>query len=373
MSVLILLALLLAKGAQAGDGWGYNYDSLRNDLALWKKNPCVRVDSIGASVQGRAIWMLSISDSTDSLNSVPGRVGPKHRVTIHARTHSDEVQAGYVAREVVRFLLDTTAVSQAVRRDFVFDILPQFNPDGVELGIGRLNANNVDLESDWDKTPLQPEVASLKRLFEGFMAGSLPVEVALNLHSDQYNGTRFFVYHVEAGTSWPYTEQEKSFIAGVQGYFPGGIKNWDFLTSWQTGPAARYPEGFWWLNHHEAVMALTYEDNNSPTATSYDSTGRALVLGSVAYIRASHPLVRPVAAAPRTLNLTNQGVQCHVSGSRLDWVVVDLAGRSLSRGTQPPGESLLRWTDLAPGGSRILVATQPGLSRETLILPAQSR
>src|SRR4051812_11753121 len=47
--------------------WGYGYDSLLLDLEQWRQHPEVKIDSIGASVQGRAIWMVSITDASDSL------------------------------------------------------------------------------------------------------------------------------------------------------------------------------------------------------------------------------------------------------------------------------------------------------------------
>ena len=39
------------------------------------------------------------------------------------------------------------------------------NPDGVELGYPRENANGIDIESGWDDTVLQPEVSALQNRF----------------------------------------------------------------------------------------------------------------------------------------------------------------------------------------------------------------
>ena len=178
------------------NGWGYGYDSLLKDLALWKESPYMRIDSIGASVEGRALWMVTITEG----EGPPG--GSKRRVFIHARTHPAEVQANYIAKEAIAFLLDSGSLSAEIRRHHVFNIIPMYNPDGVEKspgrdhGYGRLNANRVDLESNWDKPNIQPEVQALRARFDAFMAGPNPVEVALNLHSDQFNCTRFFFFHV---------------------------------------------------------------------------------------------------------------------------------------------------------------------------------
>lgn len=272
------------------NGWLYGYDSLLADLGRWRQSPFVKVDSIGASVEGRALWMVTITGEGDSLGASGDSSDRKRRVVIHARTHPSEVQAGHIAGEMVKFLLDSSSESAAIRAGYIFHLIPMYNPDGVEKGPGRshgyarLNANQVDLEGGWDDTPAQPEVAALRAKFQEFMQGPLPIEVALNLHSDRFNCTRFFFYHAAAGTSAAYAEAEKDFIADVRAHFPEGIEEWSFVQSWTTGTPPQYPESFWWLNHQEQVMALTYEDANCPGASEFDRTARALVSGSVDYL-----------------------------------------------------------------------------------------
>src|SRR5690606_16394947 len=128
---LVSSSLLRAEAADdSSDGWGYGYDSLLNDLERWRESPYATVDSIGASVQDRAIWMVTITDG----ESESGTPAPKRRVFMHARTHPAEVQANHIANETIRFLLDSGSASRELRRDFIFNIVPMYNPDGVELG-----------------------------------------------------------------------------------------------------------------------------------------------------------------------------------------------------------------------------------------------
>jgi hypothetical protein len=261
------------------NGWRYKYDSLKIDLNRWRQSPYVRVDSIGASVQNRALWMLSITNGDET---------GKQRVFIHARTHPAEVQAFYVTREMIRFLLDTTAASNQIRNQFIFQIIPMYNPDGVELGYGRLNAHRVDIESNWDKTTLEPEVIALRAKFDELRAKPNPPRVALNMHADQVNCTRFFFYHDPSATSQAYGTLEQNYITGVRSYFTEGIQPWNYLVSWSDGFKTQYPESYWWQRSGAAVMALTYEDTNCPTAGQFDRTGRALVLGTVDYVN-GHP------------------------------------------------------------------------------------
>jgi hypothetical protein len=158
-----------------------------------------------------------------------------------------------------------------------------YNPDGVELGFARENANGVDIESGWDDEPLEPEVAVLKNRFIELMTTDNPVEVALNMHS-AYLCTRYFVYHDAAGTSENYAVLEQQFISGIQSYFSGGFENWDYFISWASGTPDQYPESWWWMTHGESVMALTYEDMNCEEAGLYFSTAYAMVRGVCDYI-----------------------------------------------------------------------------------------
>jgi Zinc carboxypeptidase len=276
--------------AQAGSDtgaafqWGYSYARLLQDLELWRKSPYVQIDSIGASVQGRAIWKVTITE---------GDVEAKSRIYMHARTHPSEVQASHVAIAGMNFLMDTTSEAQALRRKYFFHFIPMYNPDGVELGFPRQNANSIDLESNWNVEKPEAEVLVLRADFEKHMQkDSSRIGVALNLHSDRFNCTRFFFYHDSVGTSPFYAQLEKTFIGDVQSEFPEGIEAWSFVQSWRDKTHTEYPEGWWWTEYQDSVMALTYEDANCPDASSFDRTGRALIVGSAKYLDRNHVGVR---------------------------------------------------------------------------------
>ena len=151
---------------------GYSYDSLLIDLELWRMSEYVKIDSIGLSVQGRPLWQLTIS-------SDPNNVAGKRTVHIHARTHPQETEGFYVTDEMIKILLSESEFAQTARANCVFYIIPMYNPDGVELGLPRRNANNIDLEANWNTFPHQPEVAALKARFTQLMASPNPIEVML--------------------------------------------------------------------------------------------------------------------------------------------------------------------------------------------------
>jgi hypothetical protein len=379
----LAMAMAAAMGVAAGqsraaepdstNGWGYGYDSLLQDLARWKRSPYVRVDSIGASVQGRALWMVSITGQGDSVGRGGDLAPRKRRVFVHARTHPAEVQANHIADEMIKLLTGDSPQADSLRRDYIFDIIPMYNPDGVELGKARQNAHGVDIESNWDENPMEPEPTALKKAFMAFMSGPIPIEVALNLHSDQFNCTRFFFFHYAAGTSNAYAALEKDFIGGVQARFPDGIKNWDFVQSWANGTVTHYPEGFWWVNHGAKVMALTYEDTNCPNAGRFDSTGRALALGSSDYLKA-HAIVAALARAPGvTRMLLEPGGIRIPAGNASRWEVLDPRGRVLAAGAAGPEGDLLAWEALPSAPVRIFAWRPRGGAAERLMLPAFPR
>ncbi|MCF7824523.1 MAG: T9SS type A sorting domain-containing protein [Candidatus Marinimicrobia bacterium] len=260
-----------------GNHWGYGYDSLLIDMERWSLSPYVSIDSIGSSVQGRAIWELSITGPDSNA------LGEKKTVYIHARTHPNEVQAWWVTDEMIKILLSETEFAQELRNSLIFHIVPMYNPDGVELEYYRQNANGVDLESNWFAPRLEPEVQVLKSRFEMLMNSTSPITMALNMHSS-VDGSRFFVCHDSSGTSFEFLLQERYFIGSVRDAFSQGIQPWDYMLTWIGGNPMKYPESWFWLNHAESVMALTYEDMNNDYASAYDTTAYAILQGVPSYL-----------------------------------------------------------------------------------------
>lgn len=252
------------------NGWGYSYSNLINDVAAWSRNPNVTIDTIGQSVQGRNIYAVTVTD-----NNVQDK---KFRVTIHARTHPAEVQSSYVTNEIIKNLISGSEFADALIGSCIFNIIPMINPDGVELGLNRYNANNIDLEGDWNAVQPEAEVITLKKAFQLYMDSPVPIRIALNMHSSILC-QRFFVFHDSNGTSVAYTEDEKKFISDIKKYWPDSIRDWNYNVTWTNGTPAYYPESWFWLNYQESVLALTYEDMNCTSAGNYNLTANAILGG----------------------------------------------------------------------------------------------
>lgn len=367
--------------AALGPGWGYNYDSLRVDLRQWQQSPYVVIDSIGASVQNRALWLLTITSPHTASE-------PRMRLWVHARTHPGEVQAWWVTEEMIKILLGETPLAHRLRERCIINIMPMYNPDGVELGYGRQNANGVDIESNWDKNPNEPEVIILRNQFLQFMASPSPIRVALNMHS-ALACKRFFVYHDASGTSPAFAVDEQHFISSVRQHFLSGIENWDHFVSWINRTPTQYPESWFWLNHREAVMALTYEDMNCASAGQYDRTAFALLQGIADYLGLTPTAITDTPELPADFSLAqsypnpmNIGqasgnstfIRYSVGRSMpVRLALYDILGREIAvlrDGPAPPGsyQVELNATDLASGVYFYRLQTRNGtLTRRLLI------
>jgi len=347
----VCLPLLQAQRAIPAEStnWGYGYSDLVDQLEEWSASPWVTVDSIGASVQNRGLWEVAITDTMQP-------VTPRQTIYMHVRTHPNEVQSFWVAYEFINLLLDENDFSAAMRQKCNFYIVPMYNPDGVELGYPRQNANQVDIESNWSANPMEPEPTALKNRFTALMNSDAPIRIALNMHA-AYNGNpRYFVYHHENGTSFDYTQLEQEFIGAVRSYF-GGIGPWDTFVSWTNGTPSVYPESWFWLNHGEAVLALTYEDWNSESASDYDSSASAILHGIDDYLNAHYNTeIDPVSHLPQDFilyanypNPFNANTTIDMLLYKESWVsisIYDAQGQwisTLMNGVQQPGRKSVQW------------------------------
>lgn len=128
---------------------------------------------LGASLQGRDIWML---------DSDPGAQKPA-TIVILGRQHPPEVTGAYALAAFVEYLLADASPARDFRERYRLVIVPNLNPDGVAHGHWRHNLAGVDLNRDWGPFT-QPETQLMRDLLGGIAsqpAGKLAL--VLDFHS----------------------------------------------------------------------------------------------------------------------------------------------------------------------------------------------
>jgi murein tripeptide amidase MpaA len=112
----------------------YGYDELTETLHSWAEEArqLCTVESIGASYEGRDIWLVTIT------NAETGEHRDKPGFLIEANIHSMEWTGCTAALHLIRKLLTEHGNDALVTRALdtrVFYVIPRLNPDGAERGL----------------------------------------------------------------------------------------------------------------------------------------------------------------------------------------------------------------------------------------------
>lgn len=140
----------------------------------------MKIETIGTSVQGRDIKLLTIIDPTVAN---PG----KKVIWLIARQHAWEAGTSWTADGAVRFLQSEDKAAMQLRRLNIFKVLPVFDPDGVADGAVRFNANGFDNNRNWDTVnpKLMPEIAATRNAVLNWLAAGKSIDLLLALHNDE--------------------------------------------------------------------------------------------------------------------------------------------------------------------------------------------
>lgn len=154
----------------------YTYTHLLNRLADWRARPGVLRETIGHSIEGRDIEMLTL-----------GTPRPRKRgIWLTARQHAAETSCSHTLDGLIEFLLSTDPRATALREIAFFHIVPMINPDGVVHGNYRDNAKGINLNRFWnnaDETN-SPEVFAVMRALDNAVASGESLDMFIDFHSD---------------------------------------------------------------------------------------------------------------------------------------------------------------------------------------------
>ncbi len=226
----------------------YTESYLNSRIAEWGSRECVAVKNIGQSEHNRNMPLLVITDPTEP---------PTHKkvVYIHGRTHTSETPGSWHLDEMIEILSGNSQYARDLRKGIEFYIIPFTNPDGVQEGMSRSNANGINLEVNYnynDSLTAQ-EVKNIKAFLEKLTAEK-KVDIVLNMHSQSLNQTTYWV-HKPDKTSDRYYKELMLFSNLTINQNPYFRKD-DLLFS---NVSPKYVEGWFWDNCKENTLAITFE------------------------------------------------------------------------------------------------------------------
>jgi predicted deacylase len=151
-----------------------NFNEWLGDLC---KKPFVQSRVIGRSVLGKPIRCLEISEAGNDAEYL----------LILSRQHPPEVTGTFALKSFLNTIVAETPLAKAFRKKFKVIVVPLANPDGVDGGHWRHNANGVDLNRDWGQFH-QPETRAIRDEFLRMNRESPgKVRFGLDFHSTQHD------------------------------------------------------------------------------------------------------------------------------------------------------------------------------------------
>ncbi|WP_371372361.1 M14 family zinc carboxypeptidase [Thalassotalea aquiviva] len=146
-----------------------------NDYKIWgeqlAQNKYVRFSMIGESVQQRPIYKIEASKRNNN-----------DWLVIIGRQHPPELTGVLAMVPFVSTILSNSPLANQFRQRYNVIVLPNVNPDGVDLGYWRLNANLVDLDRDWQQQS-QPEVQSISQYLKRLARKGARFTLAIDFHA----------------------------------------------------------------------------------------------------------------------------------------------------------------------------------------------
>ncbi len=158
----------------------YTQKNLTTLLGAFGKSPYLKEDSIGRTVEGREIPLLTISDL-----QIPE--AKKKVIWLMFRQHAWEAGSSWTGDGAVRFLLSKDERAARIREHFIFRIYPLCDPDGVADGGVRFNRNGYDLNRNWDLVDPQkmPEIAAQRRAVLAWVDSGHRLDLFFTLHNTE--------------------------------------------------------------------------------------------------------------------------------------------------------------------------------------------
>jgi hypothetical protein len=146
--------------------------------------PSVRIESIGRSVHGRDLPMITVTNfAAPDAN--------KKTVWLQSRQHAWETLTSFIEEGAIKFVVSDDPAARALRDQYVFIFTPMLDPDGCATGGVRFNANGYDVNRHWDEVDLRnpewlrlaPEIWYPKKAVRDVVNSGRHINLMVNLHN----------------------------------------------------------------------------------------------------------------------------------------------------------------------------------------------
>ena len=216
-----------------------------NDVKTWytkliqNKESYVTLESFGNSVLGKNLPILDI---------YKGNAQDKELIVLLTRQHPPEVTGFFAFKEFLQTILNDSDLSDKFLSQYRVLAFPIMNPDGVDLGHWRHNANGVDTNRDWSKYN-QPEIEqAVKYITKQAKKYNNKIILGLDFHST-YEDV-FYTNKIRESTTLPnFIEQ---WFAALENNIP------NYKVNEKAGNSTKPVSKGWFLYGHNAV-GITYE------------------------------------------------------------------------------------------------------------------
>jgi hypothetical protein len=156
----------------------YTYTTLQRYLSDLDARK-VKREILATSLGSRHCDLLTITSFHDSDKEIAARKG----VILSARVHPGETNASWMMKGALDFLISEDPEAIALRKAFVFKIVPMLNPDGVVCGNYRCDLTGADMNRKFDNPDptTSPIVYNFKKMVKEFIQ-ERPVQLYCDFH-----------------------------------------------------------------------------------------------------------------------------------------------------------------------------------------------
>lgn len=219
-----------------------------------KNNSLVTLKNYGSTALGKKLPVLEINN---------GFTKEKEVIVLLTRQHPPEITGYFAFQYFLEALLKKSELTKQFFNDYQIIAFPILNPDGVDLGHWRHNANGVDTNRDWSKYN-QKEIKQTVQFINNYIKkNKSKVIIGLDFHSTWHDV--FYTNKSRKNTTLP------NFIDNWFKAIEANYKN--YKVNEVSGTSLKPVSKGWFLKAHNAV-GITFEIGDNTTEKKIEQIGK---------------------------------------------------------------------------------------------------